>query len=129
MFKVGQKVWCVIFGEGEVVDIASRSDYIVGVEFLTGAVEYYTAEGFISVYSNNRALYFSPPIISAQTEPPFVPTLVGKKVLLRSDKVDFMEIVTVLDETVDKIYTDSFGHYWCKDAVTVYEITPVAFKE
>lgn len=129
MFKVGQKVWCVALGDGTVSSIMGEgSTYPVNVKFSVGREEYYTEDGKLSLYGN-RTLYFSPPVISAATEPPFVPTLVGKKVLLRSDKVDFMEIVTVFNETVDKIYTDSFGHYWCKDAVTVYEITPVAFKE
>ena len=129
MFKVGQKVWCVALGEGTVSSITDEgSTYPVNVKFSGGMEEFYTEDGKLFL-SGNRTLFFSPPIISAETEPPFVSTLVGKKVLLESNKVDFMGIVTVLDETADKIYTDSFGNYWCKDAVTVYEITPVTFKD
>lgn len=129
MFKVGQKVWCVALGEGTVSSIMDEgSNYPVNVKFSAGMEEFYTGDGKLFL-SGNRTLFFSPPIISAETEPPFVSTLVGKKVLLESNKVDFMEIVTVLDETADKIYTDSFVDYWCKDDVTVYEITPVNLKD
>ena len=47
MFKVGQKVWCLIFGEGVVVDVgvAEYQTYPVDVEFLKGGREDYTADG------------------------------------------------------------------------------------
>ena len=59
-FYVGQKVWCVIFGEGAVAEITHGS-YPVKVMFKNGDVTAYTSGGHL-LYSNsgNRALFHHP---------------------------------------------------------------------
>ena len=131
MFKVGQKVWCVVQGEGEITDVEmdSTSVYPVSVKFSNGKTDYYTKDGRMFKDSMFRALYFSPPIISAATEPPFVPTLVGKMVAIQDNRYGGIIIEEIFDETVNKIFTDSFGNYRRKSDVTVYKLTPVTFED
>ena len=46
MFKVGQKVWCVMFGAGEVTQIINNGgQYPLLVEFPGKRVEGYTLDG------------------------------------------------------------------------------------
>ena len=57
-FYVGQKVWCVLFGEGVVVEITCGA-YPVKVRFESGEVESYTSKG--NLFSRgNRALFHHP---------------------------------------------------------------------
>ena len=57
-FYVGQKVWCVLFGEGVVAGI-SHGPYPVKVMFINGDVTSYTSRG--CMYSiGNRALFHHP---------------------------------------------------------------------
>lgn len=51
MFKVGQKVWCAMFGEGEVTKIlTSNTEFPVEVRF--GRLpEYYTLDGRFQMYA------------------------------------------------------------------------------
>ena len=57
-FYVGQKVWCVIFGEGVVAEITC-GQYPVKVRFENGEVELYTSEGR-TLSRGNRALFHHP---------------------------------------------------------------------
>ena len=57
-FYVGQKVWCVIFGEGVVAKI-THGPYPVKVKFENGVVEDYTSGGHI-LSRSNRALFHHP---------------------------------------------------------------------
>ena len=59
MFSVGQKVWCVIFGAGTVVEV-THGVYPVKVRFKNGEVEAYTSEGHLVVRHGNRALFHHP---------------------------------------------------------------------
>jgi hypothetical protein len=53
MFKVGQEVWCAMFGEGEVTKIlTSNPHYPVEVSFGDSAPEYYTLGGKLHSYAN-----------------------------------------------------------------------------
>lgn len=46
MFKVGQKVWCAVFGKGVVAEILTSDDrYPLAVEFPDMCVEHYTLDG------------------------------------------------------------------------------------
>ena len=57
-FDEGQRVWCVIFGEGVVTEMPC-SEYPVRVRFLSGEEEFYTSGGHL--FSNgNRALFHHP---------------------------------------------------------------------
>ena len=50
MFKVGQPVWCVMFGKGVVVEILTNGDrYPLAVEFPDICVEHYTLDGKYAV--------------------------------------------------------------------------------
>ena len=57
-FYVGQKVWCVIFGEGVVAEITCDR-YPVKVKFENGEVESYTSGGYMFSIGN-RALFRHP---------------------------------------------------------------------
>ena len=68
-FKVGQTVWCLIYGEGTIVDIGDNPhDTPVLVHFNSGYVNGYTLDGYMDV-GVNRALFFSEPKIEAQEFP------------------------------------------------------------
>ena len=68
-FKVGQTVWCLIYGEGTIVDIGDNPhDTPVLVHFNSGYVNGYTLDGYMGV-GVNRALFFSEPKIEAQEFP------------------------------------------------------------
>ena len=58
MFTVGQRVWCVIFGEGVVAEITCDR-YPVKVKFENGEVESYTSGGRM-FSTGNRALFHHP---------------------------------------------------------------------
>lgn len=45
MFTVGQKVYCKVYGEGEVTEVMDRRTYPVEVDFLNGEWEDYTVDG------------------------------------------------------------------------------------
>ena len=45
MFKVGQKVICKVYGEGEVTEVDDMHTYPVEVDFLNGEWECYTSDG------------------------------------------------------------------------------------
>lgn len=45
MFKVGQKVICKVYGEGEVTEVEDMGTYLVEVDFLNGEWECYTSDG------------------------------------------------------------------------------------
>ena len=57
-FHVGQRVWCVIFGEGVVAEIICGV-YPVKVRFENGEVDTYTGEGHI-LSRGNRTLFHHP---------------------------------------------------------------------
>ena len=58
LFTVGQRVCCVIFGEGAVVEITCGV-YPVKVRFENGEVESYTSKGHL-FSRGNRALFYHP---------------------------------------------------------------------
>ena len=58
-FYEGQKVWCVIFGEGVVAEITCDR-YPVKVKFENGEVELYTSGGHIFSSSTKQSLFQYP---------------------------------------------------------------------
>lgn len=78
MFKVGQEVWCLLYGKGKVVKVYDTDDYPIKVEFDNADCQYYTRNGKYHV-DCNRTLFFSEPKIEAQE---FPPKCVGKTVFL-----------------------------------------------
>ena len=98
-FRVGDVVWDVAFGKGSVYKISEMAYYSIKVEFENGFEKSFTPDGKIHEESN-RTLFFSEPKIEASVTRPFVPTLVGKMVVVR-----------YFDEIMD---TSSIGGY-CRD--------------
>ena len=59
VFTVGQRVWCVLFGEGVVAEITCDR-YPVKVKFKTGDVRAYTREGYMYINCCNQSLFHRP---------------------------------------------------------------------
>lgn len=80
-FRVGDIVWCLIHGKGEVSSLMGSPEgytYPVGVRFENGDGNCYTLDGKLDEVGN-RTLFFSEPKIEASVTRPFVPTLVGEE--------------------------------------------------
>lgn len=122
-FKVGDKVWCSVFGEGLVVATRTQDAYPVRVKF-GSYVEGYTTDGKLFTSAKNRTLFFSEPKIEAATERPFAPTLNGKFVVVTPYKFsDGYLVGTVHDESEDHFFLDT-GHKVMKnDLVRIQEIS------
>ena len=70
MFKVGQKVWCAMFGEGVVTKIfTSNTHYPVEVGFGDSAPEYYTLDGKFHSYANDTLFPYPVEVIKKVTKP------------------------------------------------------------
>ena len=70
MFKVGQKVWCAMFGEGEVTKILTRNThYPVEVSFGDSAPEYYTLGGKFWCWTNQTLFPYPVEIIKKVAKP------------------------------------------------------------
>ena len=68
--KVGQKVWCVMFGEGTVTKIlASGTRYPVEVKFPDSIVEHYTLDGKYMVYAAQTLFPYPVEIIKKVAKP------------------------------------------------------------
>ena len=129
MFEVGQEVWCLLNGKGKVTSIEPSCVYEIGVIFPTGEKIFYTSRGFFDVDNKCRSLYFSEPVVQGAEKPPFVPTLVGKKVLVEIPLTADLYFCDVVCETEDKIYVEGEEDIgWMKENVRIYEIQEVTFK-
>lgn len=76
MFRVGQKVWDVVRGEGVVTDILEGETYSVNVE-LANEEEYYTTDGKYREGDVRPSLYpYEPKIVKAESNEntPFIAT-------------------------------------------------------
>lgn len=132
-FKVGDIVYCVMYGRGVVEEVCSSDDMlVVAVSFDKGYFIWYTKDGRYNI-KLNRTLFFSEPKIEASVVRPlcepsgqascpsaFVPTLVGKMVVvLEYACYPQVFVVTWEDESM-------FGNdvYKCiKSNSTVYEVS------
>lgn len=86
LFKEGQEVHCVLGSEGVVDFINPQSAYPVKVYFANGTVRDYTKDGRLYEGDINRALFFSPTVVTGATEPVFEPTLKEGDVVVMIDK-------------------------------------------
>ena len=106
-FKVGQTVWCLIYGEGTIVDVGDNPhDTPVLVHFNSGYVNGYTLDGYMGV-GVNRALFFSEPKIEAQE---FPSKYAGKTVFL-VDPCGSHGPFKITKEDADYIYTQGPRFY------------------
>jgi hypothetical protein len=89
IFKVGQTVYCLIFGRGKVVRIDENCShsYPVAVNFEMPGIDshdFYTFDGKLRK-AGRRTLYFSEPKIIADELPKFEPKLIGKHICFEVD--------------------------------------------
>ena len=122
-FRVGDVVWDVVFGKGSVYKISEMADYSIKVKFENRFERSFTPDGKIHRESN-RTLFFSEPKIEASVTRPFVPTLVGKRVVVvpKFDR-EVSRLFTVFKEDSERIYVTEEGHYWDKDKIDeLYEV-------
>lgn len=131
-FKVGDEVWCIMRGKGKVVMVLTAReqqhcpivvDFEKTINPDTGQVysnrHQYTKDG--RWYQDfNRTLFFSKPKVEASVTRPFVPTLVGKRVVVKETacydvciKIEFENQETFGGE----------GYSFRKALVEVYEVS------
>ena len=122
-FRVGDVVWCLVYGKGVITKILGLPYYYtfpVEVDFESVGNTWYTLDGKMDEGAQ-RTLFFSEPKIEASVTRPFVPTLVGKRVVV-VPKFD-PRLFTVFKEDSERIYVTEEGHYWDKDKIDeLYEV-------
>ena len=134
-FRVGDDVWCILRGKGKVVMVLTAReqqhcpivvDFEKTINPDNGQVysnrHQYTKDG--RWYQDfNRTLFFSEPKIEASVTRPFVPTLVGRKVVVRYfDETWTRHPVVVTAETEEKIFTKN-GYDYKFDIEEIYEVS------
>lgn len=130
-FRVGQTVWCLLYGKGEVTDATDwdRDSYPIKVCFeKTGESLFYTQDGEYYIGAN-RTLFFSEPEVIAAIEPVFEPKLEGKNVIVCTlDKVCPIYKGVVFQETEDVVKFSSSVSF-SKQGYTFFSIDaqPVVF--
>lgn len=124
-FKVGQKVWCLFRGEGTIITTRWRDSYPIRVKFADETFCTYTIDGRLYKAHLTRCLYFSKPVVTGDTEPPFVPAFeIGEKLVLIHKKepaVMGARLITVKEESKDYV---SGGHtlFFPKAAYDFYRL-------
>ena len=114
-WEVGQEVWDIILGKGEVVAVEddNYTDFPVIVRFENdGREESYTKEG--KLFYCQRTLFFSEPVITAELSPPkkkFKPVLEhGQTVVIMDEMTGKAALALVIDETE---FSVRYLHYGC----------------
>ena len=114
MFKVGDVVWCVVQGRGIVTSVGN-STLTVKCDKLPNNVYYYLDGRLYE--QGGRCLYFSEPVITAETERPFEPTLKkGDLVVVRrlaSEDSSLPGVIQVQKETKISVIS-IFGSVYLK---------------
>ena len=117
-FRVGDVVWDTAYGKGKVVFLDDDAQP-VKVVYDSGSYYWYTRDGKLSP-EMNRTLFFSEPKIEASVTRPFVPTLVGKRVVVRQ-KGCYDVVLNITFETQDVFGDDE--SIFDKSLVEVYEVS------
>lgn len=119
-FQVGDDVWCVLHGKGKVTSVAAQdATFPIEVTYANEDYNWYTFDGRFDE-DGPRALFFSEPKIEASVTRPFVPTLVGKRVVVRQ-KACYDVLLTITFETLDVFGNE--GYTFDKCLVEVYEVS------
>ena len=118
-FRVGDVVWDVVFGKGSIYKISEMAYCSIKVEFENGFERSFTPDGKIHEESI-RTLFFSEPKIEASVTRPFVPTLVGKRVVVL-EYACYPQLFTVGWEDEDKFGDDTYS--CIKANCKVYEVS------
>lgn len=126
-FQVGDRVWCLLNGEGQVISNKDNrwSNFKVEVQFKhteEGETWCYTEDGKMNE-GQNRTLFFSEPKVEASVTRPFVPTLVGKTVMIQyCDDIWTVEPITITEETSEKIFMKDWSEFK-SDLLAIYEVS------
>ena len=118
-FRVGDVVWDIVFGKGSVYKISEMAYYSIKVKFENGFEKSFTPDGKIHE-DYNRTLFFSEPKIEASVTRPFVPTLVGKRVVVL-EYACYPQVFVVTWEDESMFGNDA--HECIKSNSTVYEVS------
>lgn len=119
-FRVGDRVWCVLHGEGKVTSVQESEEYPVQVTYCNfDDYNYYTLNGEF-VIEGPRSLFFSEPKIEASVTRPFVPTLVGKRVVVEEHAC---YDVCIKIEFENQETFGGGGYSFRKALVEVYEVS------
>ena len=123
-FQIGDVVWCLARGKGTVVEIDNYGPYPVKVQFPQHSRrDAYTVDGRLEMTSRGRTLFFSEPKIEASVTRPFVPTLVGKRVVVQYyDGTWIPHPVVVTEETAEEIFTKN-GSDYKSDLIAIREVS------
>lgn len=120
-FKVGDDVWCILYGKGKVQAVKEQYTYPVLVKFEAGHETWYTHAGKLD-HGGNRILFFSEPKIEASVKRPFVPTLLGKTVVVETPLGDACG--KVLEETLTHFKLEcGRGSFMKALCIAVYEVS------
>lgn len=124
-FRVGDIVWCLIYGKGKVSSLMGSPEgytYPVEVCFENGDGNWYTLDGKLDE-AGNRTLFFSEPKIEASVTRTFVPTLVGKTVMVQyCDETWTVKPITITEETFEEVFAKD-GSEFKSDLLAIYEIS------
>ena len=123
-FRVGDVVWCLGYGKGVITKILELPyDYTfpVEVDFESVGNIRYTLDGKIDECAQ-RTLFFSEPKIEASVTRPFVPTLVGKRVVVQYCDGAWHKPVVVTAETEEEIFTKN-GSDYKSDVIAIHEVS------
>ena len=122
-FQIGDVVWDLVYGKGCVAYISNYSTiYPVEVDFETRGSIWYTKDGKYNT-DLNRTLFFSEPKIEASVTRPFVPTLVGKRVVIQYyDGTWIPHPVVVTFETEEEIFSIT-GSAYKSDLIAIREVS------
>ena len=117
MFKVGQEVWCLLYGKGKVVKVDNTDAYPITVEFDNVGCQCYTYDGKYHVYCT-RTLFFSEPKIEAQE---FPSKYAGKTVFLVGPCGSHGPF-KITKEDAEYLYTQGVRFY--KEDYRIYIVEP-----
>ena len=122
MFKVGQEVWCLLFGKGEVIHVRDYGDFPVEVKYPNGKICEYTERGEL-FKTSSRSLFFSKPKVQAAEEPPFISEIEEKTVIIKDAEGDFHVILVYYEgEKYIRSYNDI---KYLKEDITIYSVDKV----
>ena len=121
-FRVGDVVWCLHYGKG----VVSNTESFIEVDYGWTA-ELYTPEGVHVATQETmpdgyslRTLFFSEPKIEASVTRPFVPTLVGKRVVVK--EVACYDVCIKIEFENRETFGGE-GYHFRKAFVEVYEVS------
>lgn len=125
-FKVGDTVWCVVHGKGEVIRLdEDEDDYPVAVQLEDGGVQYYTEDGKLYSDAVGRSLFFTEPKVEGSITRPFVPTLEGKTVLVhyKYGGIEFQRIGKITTEQNERFWLEDFWKVEKHDVIDIREVS------